>query len=92
MIRREEMPECHECEDCPEDTVEVCPALAEHRCVLVSATSGVDLSHPVWSKNGKQSTPCRTGKKGGSRANRRGRRSGRGSGATMTLGYLKRGW
>ena len=49
-IRREDTPGCVHCEDRPEDTVEhtveVCPAWAEHRRVLVEAIGG-DLSRPA---------------------------------------------
>ena len=52
IIRREETPGCHHCQDRPEDTVEhtveVCPAWAEHRRVLVEAIgSDGDLSRPA---------------------------------------------
>ncbi|KAJ8716603.1 hypothetical protein PYW07_003230 [Mythimna separata] len=47
-IKQERTPGCRHCVDRPEDTVEhtveVCPAWAEHRCVLVEAIGGGDLS------------------------------------------------
>ncbi|CAG4936471.1 unnamed protein product [Parnassius apollo] len=50
-IGREETPGCSHCEDGPEDTVEhtveVCPAWAEHRRVLVAAIGGGDPSRPA---------------------------------------------
>ncbi|CAK1579775.1 unnamed protein product [Parnassius mnemosyne] len=50
-IGREETAGCSHCEDRPEDTVEhtveVCPAWAEHRRVLVAAIGGGDLSRPA---------------------------------------------
>ena len=50
-IGREETPGCYHCEDRPEDTVahtvEVCPAWAELRRVLVAAIGGGDLSRPA---------------------------------------------
>ncbi|CAK1598932.1 unnamed protein product [Parnassius mnemosyne] len=50
-IGREETPGCYHCEDRPEDTVEhtveVCPAWAEHRRVLVAVIGGGDLSRPA---------------------------------------------
>ncbi|KAJ8706530.1 hypothetical protein PYW07_012608 [Mythimna separata] len=48
-IKQERTPGCRHCVDRPEDTVEhtveVCPAWAEHRHVLVGAIGGGDLSH-----------------------------------------------
>ncbi|KAJ8737154.1 hypothetical protein PYW07_000425 [Mythimna separata] len=48
-IKQERTPGCRYCMDRPEDTVEhtveVCPAWAEHRHVLVGAIGGGDLSH-----------------------------------------------
>ena len=50
-IRAVESPGCHHCVDSPENTVEhtveVCPAWAEQRRVLVEAIGGDDLSRPA---------------------------------------------
>ena len=50
-IWRDDTPGCHHCVDRSEDTVEytveVCPAEAEHRCVLVEVISGGGLLRPV---------------------------------------------
>ena len=40
QIRDSDSPGCHHCVERPENTVEVCPAWAEHRRVLVEAIAG----------------------------------------------------
>lgn len=41
------MPGCHNYVEDPEDSVEVCPAWAEHRRVVMEAIGGGDLSRPA---------------------------------------------